>query len=61
MFGCIPTQQPAYAQYAQAGAWPVAERVGANGFYVGCHQYLTDDDIDEMAKTIVDVVKGAGQ
>lgn len=59
MFGCIPTQQPAYAQYRDGGPWPIAERIGANGFYVGCHQYLTDADIDTMAQVIVEVVKGA--
>jgi dTDP-4-amino-4,6-dideoxygalactose transaminase len=61
MFGCIPTQQPAYASYRDSGMWPVADRVGANGFYVGCHQYLTGDEVDEMARTIVDVVKSEAQ
>ena len=60
LFGCLPTQQPAYGDHHQASAqFPVAEHLGADGFYVGCHQYLTDDDVDYMAKAIVDVVKGA--
>lgn len=69
LFGCIPTQQPAYA-----GMWneprmkavyekrncqpvlPVAEHYGADGFYVGCHQYLTSGQVDRMAGIIRDVI-----
>ena len=60
LFGCIPTQQPAYAGYKAAyeGRLPVAEHYGAAGFYVGCHQYLEDSDVDHIAKTILDTVKG---
>jgi CDP-6-deoxy-D-xylo-4-hexulose-3-dehydrase len=57
MFGCIPTQQPAYAEYRDAGDWPVADRLGADGFYVGCHQYLTEGDIITMAETIKGVLR----
>ncbi len=65
LFGCIPTQQPAYA-----GMWdeprmkavyegrglPVAEHYGADGLYVGCHQYLTAEQVDRMAAIIRDVI-----
>ena len=65
LFGCIPTQQPAYA-----GKWeeprmkaiyegrglPVAEHYGADGFYVGCHQYLSAEQVDRMAIVIRDVI-----
>lgn len=48
LFGCIPTQQPAYrylrTQYA--GKLPNADFVGENGFYIGCHQYLNQEDLD---------------
>lgn len=59
LFGCIPTQQPAYAKYKEQyeGQLSTAERCGANGFYVGCHQFLDDDDIQYMAKAIVEVVE----
>jgi CDP-6-deoxy-D-xylo-4-hexulose-3-dehydrase len=47
LFGCIPTQQPAYghlkAEYT--GKLPNAEYVGRYAFYIGCHQYLTEDDL----------------
>jgi dTDP-4-amino-4,6-dideoxygalactose transaminase len=56
MFGCIPTQQPAYAEYRSKGEWPVADKLGADGFYVGCHQYLTSGDIEAMAETIKGVL-----
>ena len=58
-FGCIPLQQPAYAQYKQryAGMLPVSEWVGESGFYVGCHQYLTGGQLERMAEAILGSVK----
>ncbi len=51
IFGCIPTQQPAYSHLKAKyeGKLPNADYVGANGFYIGCHQYLSDEDIDYIA------------
>jgi len=48
LFGCIPTQQPAYEYLKKQyeGKLPVAEFIGLNGFYIGCHQYLMQDDLD---------------
>ena len=59
MFGCIPTQQPAYSQYAEeyARKLPVAERIGSRGFYVGCHQYLERVDLDHVIKTLGEVLR----
>lgn len=50
LFGCIPTQQPAYSYLKgkYQGRLPNAEYLGLNGFYVGCHQYLNQDDLDYM-------------
>jgi CDP-6-deoxy-D-xylo-4-hexulose-3-dehydrase len=52
LFGCIPTQQPAYGYLKDKydGTLPIAEFVGSNGFYIGCHQYLTREDLDYIAK-----------
>lgn len=52
LFGCIPTQQPAYAHLKKQyeGKLPNAEYVGANAFYVGCHQYLTQEDLDYVVQ-----------
>ena len=48
LFGCIPTQQPAYAHLSEKykNKLPIADYVGRNGFYIGCHQYLTTADLD---------------
>jgi dTDP-4-amino-4,6-dideoxygalactose transaminase len=48
LFGCIPTQQPAY-NYLKGeyeGKIPNAEYAGKNAFYIGCHQYLDHDDLE---------------
>jgi dTDP-4-amino-4,6-dideoxygalactose transaminase len=57
LFGCIPTQQPAYNylrdKYKEI--LPIAEYVGSNGFYIGCHQYLTQEDLDYVIKAFGEV------
>jgi len=54
LFGCIPTQQPAYAYLKPlyAGKLPVADFIGSNGFYLGCHQYLGQDDLDYICESV---------
>lgn len=56
IFGCIPTQQTAYREWRDRGEWPVADYIGANGFYVGCHQYLEKDDVEELGKVVMRTV-----
>ncbi len=59
LFGCIPLHQPAYAKQMATeyqNRVPVAEHYGADGFYVGCHQYLTAEQVDRMASIIRDVI-----
>jgi CDP-6-deoxy-D-xylo-4-hexulose-3-dehydrase len=48
LFGCIPTQQPAYSFLKEKYKDKLsnAEYLGLNAFYVGCHQYLNQDDLD---------------
>ncbi|MBU3965154.1 DegT/DnrJ/EryC1/StrS family aminotransferase [Patescibacteria group bacterium] len=52
LFGCIPTQQPAYSflknQYRNKLS--NAEFIGTNGFYIGCHQYLSLTDLNYIVK-----------
>jgi len=62
LFGCIPTQQPAYAylkkQYDHK--LPKADYVGNSGFYLGCHQYLFQEDLDyicEAFRLAIDSIK----
>ena len=52
LFGCVPTQQPAYAHLKRKykNKLPNADYVGANGFYVGCHQYLTKKDLEQIVE-----------
>lgn len=59
LFGCIPTQQPAYSHLKKKyeGRLPNAEYVGLNGFYIGCHQYLTKSDLDFIIKTFNKIFK----
>ncbi len=48
LFGCAPTQQPAYNYLKEEyeGKIPNAEYAGKNAFYIGCHQYLNHDDLE---------------
>lgn len=59
LFGCIPTQQPAYhylkSQYKDK--LPNAEYIGANGFYIGCHQYLEKNDLDFIVFVLNKILK----
>lgn len=61
LFGSIPTQQPAFghlkAEYA--GKLPVADLLGSNGLYTGCHQYLDRDDLDYMVAAFNDSIGAA--
>ena len=59
LFGCIPTQQPAYEflRKEYTGKLPNAEYLGENAFYVGCHQYLSQEQLDYMVKCFRDILK----
>lgn len=61
LFGCIPTQQPAYRCFYEQykNILPNAENIGNNGFYVGCHQYLTIEDLDYIINSIYMAIKEA--
>jgi len=47
LFGYIP-HQPAFAYLKEEykGKLPVAENAGSRGFYIGCHQYLNEEDLE---------------
>jgi dTDP-4-amino-4,6-dideoxygalactose transaminase len=58
LYACIPTQQPAYHFHPQSReSFPKAERLGNQGFYVGIHQGLSDDDIDYLAENIIKAIE----
>ncbi|MCK4401087.1 DegT/DnrJ/EryC1/StrS family aminotransferase [bacterium] len=52
LFGCIPLHQPAYEKYKDfyKNKLPHADYLAQNGFYIGCHQYLTEEDLDYIVK-----------
>ncbi len=58
LYGCIPTQQPAYSQFKAKyqEKLPVADYVGKNGFYIGCHQYLEREDLDYIVESFYDIL-----
>lgn len=58
LFGCIPTQQPAYHYLKDAykGLLPIADYVGLNGFYIGCHQYMTIEDLDYIVSIFAKIL-----
>ncbi|MBU0504074.1 MAG: DegT/DnrJ/EryC1/StrS family aminotransferase [Candidatus Omnitrophota bacterium] len=59
LFGCIPTQQPAYSflRKKYLGRLPNAEYIGFNGFYIGCHQYLTKEDLNFIISSFHKIIK----
>lgn len=60
LFGCIPTQQPAYAHLKKKylGTLPNAEYIGKNAFYIGCHQYLNKSDLNYIIKIFNKILRG---
>ena len=59
LFGCIPTQQPAY-QYLKneyKHKLPNAEYLGLNAFYIGCHQYLERDQLDYVIDSLKCIIQ----
>ncbi len=60
LFGCVPTQQPAYAHLKKKYQAKLlnAEYIGLNGFYIGCHQYLKKEDLDFVISKFHIILKG---
>lgn len=53
--GMLPlTNQPAYRSWCNEDDYPVARWINRNGFYVGCHQDLVEDDLDYMTDCLFD-------
>ena len=58
LFGCLPTQQPVFQHFKNKyqDILPTANYVGQNAFYIGCHQYLNEDDMDYVVKVFEDII-----
>lgn len=59
LFGCIPTQQPAYhfLQGEYRNKLPIADYIGMNGFYIGCHQYLDREQLNWVVEVFTRIFK----
>ncbi|MBC8434502.1 DegT/DnrJ/EryC1/StrS family aminotransferase [Desulfobacula sp.] len=60
IFGCIPTQQPAYSFLREKykGKLKNAEYVGSKGLYLGCHQYLNLEQLDHIVNVLEYLLDG---
>ncbi len=58
LFGCIPTQQPVFVNQREKylGKLLNANRIGQQAFYIGCHQYLVEEDLDYIGKSFDEVM-----
>jgi len=54
LYGCLPLRQPSLSKfrYRYKNKLPVAEYIGDNAFYVGCHQYLNETDMHYIANVL---------
>jgi len=51
IFSFIPNQLAySYLKSEYEGKLPKAESISKNGFYIGCHQYLEDEDLEYIYK-----------
>lgn len=59
LFGSIPTQQLAYSKLKDEyeGKIPNADYAGKNAFYIGCHQYLEQEDLDYVIRVFNKILK----
>lgn len=58
LFGCIPTQQPAYKYLKNVyqDRLPIANYIGKNAFYIGCHQYLEKEDLNYIVQVFEQIM-----
>jgi len=60
-FGCIPTQHRAFQDMGHnLGDFPEAEWVGDNGIHIGCHQYLSEEDIIRIEVALKESLEACG-
>ena len=57
-FGSIPTQQAAFADMGyELGDFPESEWVGDNGVHIGCHQYLTEENMERICTALQEALE----
>lgn len=54
MYPCIPTMTESFACFRSdyEGKLPAAEVVSAHGFFIGCHQFVTEADVDVVGDVL---------
>lgn len=52
--------QPIYKDMINAEDYPVSKDIINNGFYIGCHHYLTDEQISYVINTISEILRTKG-
>jgi len=58
LFGSLPTQHKAFEFLGyKLMDFPVSEFVGHHGCHVGCHQFLSDEDIDYISDSLFSFFK----
>ena len=58
-FGCVPTQHAAFADMGyKLGDFPESEWAGDNGVHIGCHQYLSEEDLQRICKALSESLEG---
>lgn len=61
LFGCLPTQQPALQKEFSSlykDKLKNAQFVGRNALYIGCHQYLSEEDLAYVVQVFKGLKKG---
>jgi dTDP-4-amino-4,6-dideoxygalactose transaminase len=44
--------QPAYKDWINPGDFPVSDKLVRSGFYIGCHQGMSEEDVDYIISTV---------
>lgn len=61
LFGSIPTQQPSMRQFGfdkiYNGKLPNSDYIGKNGFYIGAHQNMSNQDLDYIIDSFNEILK----
>ncbi len=59
LFGSLPVQHAAFGHLGYGwGDFPVAEHVGRAGIHWGCHEAMTDEDVDLICDIVRKAVSG---
>lgn len=49
--------QPIYADMLDPADYPIAKHIDENGFYIGCHQGITPEDVEYVKQCLFDYIE----